>query len=107
MKNRIQCSKESADLLVHQNCIYPIKSRGVIEVKGKGEMHTFWINEGTGATRRKSRKSLTPPEAAPSPPKFEVSIDTNMPPSSNDNGNWKRMTPLGVIITNGNEGRNM
>ena len=111
VKNRIQCSKESADLLVNQNCKYPIKSRGTIEVKGKGEMHTFWINEGVGSTRRSksSRKSINQqPETAPSPrksptkapsPKVEVALPS--PSKDAENGNWSRMSPLGVIVSSG------
>jgi hypothetical protein len=46
--NRIHCSETSA-LLLRQQCptirIFP---RGTIDVKGKGEMQTFWIHtEGT------------------------------------------------------------
>ncbi|KAG7353799.1 adenylate/guanylate cyclase [Nitzschia inconspicua] len=53
-ENRIHCSEASA-LLLRQQCpkirIFP---RGTIEVKGKGEMHTFWVHmEG-------STKSSTP-----------------------------------------------
>lgn len=47
-KNRIHCSKDAAYLVQKQNCQYHVKSRGVINVKGKGEMHTYWINEGDG-----------------------------------------------------------
>jgi len=50
--NRIHCSKAAAKLLHRQCPSLPLKSRGVIRIKGKGDMHTFWVNEG-----KKSRSS--------------------------------------------------
>jgi class 3 adenylate cyclase len=44
--NRIHCSCASAEILAAQSPSMPLKSRGLIPIKGKGEMHTFWINEG-------------------------------------------------------------
>lgn len=46
--NRIQCSKPAAKLLHKQCPSMPITSRGRIQIKGKGEMHTYWINERDG-----------------------------------------------------------
>ncbi|KAL3934155.1 MAG: hypothetical protein SGBAC_010067 [Bacillariaceae sp.] len=43
--NRIHCSSEAADILVKQYPEIPIRSRGLIAIKGKGEMHTYWVNE--------------------------------------------------------------
>mmetsp|Transcript_29050 Transcript_29050/g.57800 ORF Transcript_29050/g.57800 Transcript_29050/m.57800 type:complete len:1354 (-) Transcript_29050:61-4122(-) len=43
--NRIHCSERAASFLREQNPKMPIRSRGFISVKGKGEMHTYWINE--------------------------------------------------------------
>jgi hypothetical protein len=43
--NRIHCSKDSAKLLHRQCPALPLKSRGTIPVKGKGDMHTFWVND--------------------------------------------------------------
>lgn len=43
--NRIHCSGVSADLLKEQYPELPLKSRGLISIKGKGEMHTYWVNE--------------------------------------------------------------
>jgi len=43
--NRIHCSSEAADILVKQFPEIPIRSRGLIAIKGKGEMHTYWVNE--------------------------------------------------------------
>ena len=45
--NRIHCSEKSAELLKKQHPEMPVTPRGIIHVKGKGEMHTFWVNEGT------------------------------------------------------------
>jgi len=40
---RIQCSDTSAELVIAQDPTITVVSRGHIKVKGKGEMHTFWI----------------------------------------------------------------
>jgi class 3 adenylate cyclase len=42
--NRIHCSEASAMLLQQQKPDAKLTSRGVINVKGKGLMHTFWVN---------------------------------------------------------------
>lgn len=42
---RIQCSDTSAIHLMKQCPELPLKKRRPIEVKGKGKMQTFWINE--------------------------------------------------------------
>jgi len=44
-KNQIHCSKRAAVLLRKQNPDIGIRSRGTINVKGKGEMETYWISE--------------------------------------------------------------
>lgn len=44
--NRIHCSKAAAKLIHQQMPSIPLKSRGRIMIKGKGKMHTFWVNEG-------------------------------------------------------------
>ena len=44
-KNCIQCSELSAQLLQHQNCPLSLFSRGSVDVKGKGRMNTFWIQQ--------------------------------------------------------------
>eukprot|EP00980_Cylindrotheca_fusiformis_P013466 scaffold3437_cov113-Cylindrotheca_fusiformis.AAC.33 len=44
--NRIHCSLASAEILKKQCPSLPVKSRGLIPIKGKGEMHTCWVNEG-------------------------------------------------------------
>ncbi|CAB9526418.1 Receptor-type guanylate cyclase gcy [Seminavis robusta] len=63
---RIHCSMDSARLLEQQCPGLPIHSRGLIDVKGKGQMHTFWVNEETvapsyddtqNASRRTSKAS--------------------------------------------------
>lgn len=42
---RIQCSQASANLLWQQDQHIRITSRGRLEVKGKGKMHTYWVND--------------------------------------------------------------
>ena len=45
LANRIQCSSR-AKYFVHRQCPeLPIRPRGKISIKGKGEMRTYWINE--------------------------------------------------------------
>jgi class 3 adenylate cyclase len=58
--NRIHCSSAAAEILMEQHPDMPLKSRGLIHIKGKGEMHTFWVNEEVaeghlhrGSTNRK------------------------------------------------------
>lgn len=41
MTNRIHCSSISAKLLMDQYPELPLRSRGRIAIKGKGDMHTF------------------------------------------------------------------
>lgn len=47
LRGRIQCSERSEELLRAQAPEIPIKCRGEIDVKGKGTMVTFWVNEGS------------------------------------------------------------
>jgi class 3 adenylate cyclase len=56
--NRIHCSRNAADILLEQCQKIPLKSRGVIPIKGKGDMHTFWVNE-KGVKRPKLGKLLS------------------------------------------------
>ena len=71
--NRIHCSLESADLLDKQKCQYPLKSRGLIDVKGRGEMVTYWVTGDWERTVRSgnrlgdelSTSAKAAPEAAP------------------------------------------
>ena len=68
--NRIQCSDRSATLLQLQHSEISLVSRGLIKVKGKGEIHTYWVNEkeedrgesGKPAKKRNSHKLLLPVE---------------------------------------------
>eukprot|EP00980_Cylindrotheca_fusiformis_P009419 scaffold2058_cov115-Cylindrotheca_fusiformis.AAC.12 len=51
--NRIHCSLASAEILAKQYPSLPVMSRGLIPIKGKGEMHTCWVNEGKGSNLSK------------------------------------------------------
>lgn len=56
-ENRIHCSEISAKLLREQCPKIPIFPRGSINVKGKGEMKTFWVHrEGSIAGPEKTPK---------------------------------------------------
>jgi len=57
-KNRIHCSEESAILLREQCPRMRLFPRGQIEVKGKGEMKTFWVHrEGSSGTATQKKDS--------------------------------------------------
>ena len=47
---RIQCSDRAADILKKQAPDMNLESRGLIPIKGKGEMSTFFINGYTGSS---------------------------------------------------------
>jgi len=65
-ENRIHCSARAAGLLLVQVPELNLEHRGRINVKGKGEMRTFWVNEpGQGpdmerTARRKSVQAVQP-----------------------------------------------
>ena len=57
--NRIHCSKAAANLL-HIQCPHmPLVSRGEISIKGKGAMHTYWVNESSGTESAAERSELS------------------------------------------------
>jgi Adenylate and Guanylate cyclase catalytic domain len=45
LKGYIQCSEMSAILLEEQAPDLPVYPRGLMNIKGKGEMFTFFVNE--------------------------------------------------------------
>lgn len=58
-KNRIHCSETSATLLRQQCPRMRIFPRGFIDVKGKGEMKTFWIHtEGSFSARDRNKSTI-------------------------------------------------
>jgi len=58
-KNRIHCSELSATLLRKQCPRMRIFPRGAIDVKGKGEMKTFWIHtEGSFSARDRNKGTI-------------------------------------------------
>eukprot|EP00980_Cylindrotheca_fusiformis_P023028 scaffold10066_cov100-Cylindrotheca_fusiformis.AAC.5 len=57
--NRIHCSLASAEILAKQCPSLPVKSRGLIAIKGKGEMHTCWVNEGIGSPMSKLKDAAS------------------------------------------------
>jgi hypothetical protein len=44
------CSDRAADLLRHQTDEFSLRSRGIVEVKGKGAMETFWVTHAAART---------------------------------------------------------
>eukprot|EP00980_Cylindrotheca_fusiformis_P003575 scaffold792_cov84-Cylindrotheca_fusiformis.AAC.15 len=59
--NRIHCSLASAEILAKQCPSLPVKSRGLVAIKGKGEMHTCWVNEGSGLNLLKLNSTISSP----------------------------------------------
>jgi hypothetical protein len=55
--NRIHCSRPAADILRKQAPELSIQSRGIIEVKGKGKMKTYWVNEMASPSYALARSS--------------------------------------------------
>ena len=55
--NRIHCSGTSAELLKEQHPNLRLNPRGTIEVKGKGEMETFWVNEDAAVQSQRNGTS--------------------------------------------------
>ena len=62
-KNRIHCSKEAADILKVQNCRHPVHLRGVINVKGKGKMLTYWVGTGSKAKSAGVEQPIAEPDS--------------------------------------------
>jgi class 3 adenylate cyclase len=58
--NRIHCSDDSAKIIQANHPEIRLKSRGVINVKGKGKMNTYWVNEdeSKGGSDNKFTKSV-------------------------------------------------
>eukprot|EP00526_Cylindrotheca_closterium_P014224 CAMPEP_0113653674 /NCGR_PEP_ID=MMETSP0017_2-20120614/28719_1 /TAXON_ID=2856 /ORGANISM="Cylindrotheca closterium" /LENGTH=345 /DNA_ID=CAMNT_0000566711 /DNA_START=182 /DNA_END=1219 /DNA_ORIENTATION=+ /assembly_acc=CAM_ASM_000147 len=49
LSDRIQCSDVAAKILVKQAPELPLRKRGKVAVKGKGNMVTFWVGENSAA----------------------------------------------------------
>ena len=47
LPNRIQCSQDTATILLNRFPNFAIEERGLIDIKGKGKTRTFWINDVT------------------------------------------------------------
>lgn len=58
-ENRIHCSERSVKLLWSQYPELPIAPRGRINVKGKGQMKTFWVNEAPSSRMNSKRMTLS------------------------------------------------
>lgn len=72
--NRIHCSDAAAKILKEQCPDLPLRCRGKINIKGKGEMRTWWVNEGEGRRRmsRDNSGTMVPPETVVRPNKLET-----------------------------------
>ena len=55
-QNRIHCSDDAALLLKLQSPTLRLNPRGQIEVKGKGMMNTFWVNEDETGHQQRNEK---------------------------------------------------
>jgi len=52
--DRIQCSEHSARILKEQAPDFPLKRRGKVAVKGKGQMVTYWAGRNLNMSRSRS-----------------------------------------------------
>lgn len=75
-ENRIHCSARAAGLLLVQWPELTLEHRGCINIKGKGQMRTFWVNEIELAVEKPSRRSFQ------SQMKIVINKDFNRSPSS-------------------------
>ena len=57
LENRIHCSELAAKLIHKQHPETKIRPRGVINIKGKGEMRTYWVHERTRDSRSETEVS--------------------------------------------------
>ncbi|KAL3944154.1 MAG: hypothetical protein SGBAC_001763 [Bacillariaceae sp.] len=50
----------AAEILAKQAPKIPLRSRGMIPIKGKGEIHTYWVNEGSksGVLEKKDTENM-------------------------------------------------
>jgi len=51
-RNRSHCSERVAELLRDQHANVIVQSRGMVNIKGKGEMETFWVNPSPPLKRK-------------------------------------------------------
>jgi hypothetical protein len=49
---RIHCSSQSAKLLAEQAPDIPLLKRGKVGIKGKGEMVTYWVGNGSTSSHK-------------------------------------------------------
>ncbi|KAL0849797.1 hypothetical protein ABMA28_011740 [Loxostege sticticalis] len=61
LMDRIQVTKYTKQLLEVRG--YELESRGAVEVKGKGRMHTWWVLRERGASARRPAAASAPPRS--------------------------------------------
>ncbi|CAB9519143.1 Receptor-type guanylate cyclase gcy [Seminavis robusta] len=83
-RNRIHCSEASALQLEKEGATVPVTSRGIIKVKGKGKMKTFWVNE----------------DAANPPPAMESPLDLDIVDEELDESKFFNNTNHSAVLTN-------
>eukprot|EP00980_Cylindrotheca_fusiformis_P005526 scaffold1172_cov115-Cylindrotheca_fusiformis.AAC.1 len=59
LSDRIQCSEVSAMLLKEQAPGFPLRKRGKVAVKGKGQMLTYWVGEKSAGNQDATVASRT------------------------------------------------
>jgi class 3 adenylate cyclase len=106
--NRIHCSQAAAKLLSKQCPTMPLKSRGKINIKGKGLLHTYWVNEEGGGSSRSgsffsstSSEMLVPPESAPmaAVKTLQSLEEEEESESSSDEVQTRRSSKLGALLS--------
>jgi hypothetical protein len=66
---RVQCTWRTAELAREQDLgLLRLSERGILEIKGKGRLRTFWINDGAGLDPSAEGKPLQWPHGSTLPP---------------------------------------
>jgi hypothetical protein len=105
LSGRVQCSEASARILKEQAPDFPLRKRGKVAVKGKGNMTTFWVGGATQKDEADKPTSMaydeqpdvafedTPPSPQPykSKPK---SVHAGRPTRMNVNGALESLHPV-------------
>jgi class 3 adenylate cyclase len=82
-ENRILCSEKAYELLCEQAPDVPVKKRGKIAVKGKGDMVVYWVGGSRIGNDRidvSQGPTATLAKHAPNQVAFDVDDSSNSPP---------------------------
>jgi hypothetical protein len=110
LSGRVQCSEASARILKDQAPDFPLRKRGKVAVKGKGNMTTFWVGGATQTNEADKSTSMaydkqpavafedTPP--SPQPYKIKPKRVHQRPPTRiNMDGGLESLQPVRPKMT--------